>query len=319
MADENTNRAKDASIDLEAAAWVDRRTGGPLDPRTEAEFTAWRARDPRCAAAYDRLAQAWSHPHLWAAAATEAARLAEPAPRPRRHAMMAGAAVCMTLVAGRLAWLQRPYEMQVATGPGEVRNVGLPDGSVITLSGRSALAVRIDGARRLLSLHEGEALISVAHETRPLIVRTAFGETQALGTQFNVDVHAGFVEVAVLDGLVELRGGGERLRLAAGRTARLTPAPVETPATIVTAAAAWRDGWIETNGMPLSVLAQELSRYSQKPIHVEGPGLSTLEVAGRFSLAKPEETLRTLAAVYALNVRDQDGIFTLERSHASAK
>ena len=313
MAEDNANRAKDADVDLEAAAWVDRRLGGPFDARAEAEFSAWREGDPRRAAAYDRLAQAWSHPHLWAAAATEAARLAEPAGKPRRTSMMAAAAACMILVAGALAWSQRPYERNIVTGPGELRNFSLPDGSAITLSGRSVLAVRIDGEQRLLSLHEGEALISVAHEARPLIVRTTFGDTRALGTKFNVDVHDAYAEVAVLEGIVELRGGGERLRLAAGRAGRLTPIPVET-LTAVTAAAAWREGWIETNGMPLSMLAQELSRYSEKPIRVDGAGLSNLEVAGRFSLARPDEALRTLAAVYALSVRDETDAVILEKS-----
>ncbi|MFZ4685377.1 MAG: FecR family protein [Hyphomonadaceae bacterium] len=310
MADENTNKARDVDVDLEAAAWVDRRLDGPFDQLIEAEFTAWRAGDPRRASAYDRMAQAWSHPDLWAAAATEAARLAEPARRrPRR--MIAAAAACLAF-AGVLAWSQWPYETRFVTGPGEVRSIDLPDGSAITLSGRSVLAVRIDGAQRLLSLQEGEALISVAHEARPLIVRTAFGETQALGTRFNVDVHGDYVEVAVLQGLVELRGEGERLRLAAGRTARLTPRPEETQ-TSAAEAAAWLDGWIETGGMPLGVLVAELARYLDKPIRVRGPGLSNLEVAGRFSLAAPEETLQTLAVVHDLRVSDVDGELVLER------
>jgi len=73
---------------------------------------------------------------------------------------------------------------------GEWQKHTLPDGSKITLSGRTAIALEFSNSERIIKLYEGEIYVDVAKDIkRPLIVKTKYASIQALGTQFIVNHH----------------------------------------------------------------------------------------------------------------------------------
>jgi hypothetical protein len=73
------------------------------------------------------------------------------------------------------------------TASGQRRSFTLDDGSRLGLNSHSAVDLLFDADQRLLVLRRGELLIQVAPDPhRPLRVRTAQGQVQALGTRFLV-------------------------------------------------------------------------------------------------------------------------------------
>jgi transmembrane sensor len=73
------------------------------------------------------------------------------------------------------------------TASGQRRSFTLDDGSRLGLNSHSAVDLLFDADQRLLVLRRGELLIQVAADPqRPLRVRTAQGQVQALGTRFLV-------------------------------------------------------------------------------------------------------------------------------------
>jgi transmembrane sensor len=292
-------------IEMEAAIWVSRRLAGRPDETDEAAFARWLADDPHHAAAYEGLAAVWGDPGLWAAVAAEAER---PAPGraalPRRVILGAGlglAAALAVIVGVAAPWRPTSYTQSWHTEAGELRTVALPDGSLLRLNGRTAASAAFSRDQRQLLLSEGELLVDVARADAPFVVRVGDIEARALGTRYNVDRHAGFVDIAVLHGVVEVRRGAANRRVAAGQSVRVS-AGIEVLAQEAQTLAVWTDGWVEAQGLPLDALVEELSRFSAIPIRIEDASLSAREVSGRFVLTAPNETLATLAAVYGLTI-----------------
>ncbi|MDP1051476.1 FecR family protein, partial [Klebsiella quasipneumoniae] len=70
---------------------------------------------------------------------------------------------------------------------GEIRHVTLSDGTRLDLNSDSAVGLRFSATERRIRLIRGEILLTSGHDPhRPLIVETAAGDVQALGTRFAV-------------------------------------------------------------------------------------------------------------------------------------
>lgn len=74
-----------------------------------------------------------------------------------------------------------------AIGQGR-RAIRLDDGSVVTLSGVSAVVVRYAASERAVDLGRGHARFSVQHDpSRPFVVYVGGGKVTAVGTEFEVE------------------------------------------------------------------------------------------------------------------------------------
>lgn len=99
----------------------------------------------------------------------------------------------------------------VATAADEVREVILPDGSVVSLNEQTRLSYNTDintADTRSIQL-EGEAFFDVKRNPeQPFVIRTQRAEVKVLGTSFNVRALAGSqrTEVEVTSGKVAVRG-----------------------------------------------------------------------------------------------------------------
>lgn len=138
--------------------------------------------------------------------------------RPRVVAMRLAASVALIVGAATIARtvMQRPEPatspvamMELTTGPGEKREVMLPDGSRVVLAPRSVLRypAQFAGSKRDVSL-TGHAFFTVAKaSTRPFEVHTPGALVSVLGTEFDVfdDAVQNVVRVVVESGRVRLR------------------------------------------------------------------------------------------------------------------
>ncbi len=92
------------------------------------------------------------------------------------------------------------------TGKGEQQRLVLKDSSEVTLNYATELVVpKLQaGKPRLLSLR-GEAYFHVRRNETPFIVSTGYADVQVVGTEFNLRAREGMLEVAVINGIVNVR------------------------------------------------------------------------------------------------------------------
>ena len=113
-------------------------------------------------------------------------------------------AVMVLLLVGSV-WIFQSSAKTFTTTKAQHSAISLSDGTEVTLNHTSELIVRrslFDKARRV-SLN-GEALFHVQKNGTPFIITTEVGTVQVLGTQFNVRMRHGIMEVAVLNGSVKI-------------------------------------------------------------------------------------------------------------------
>ncbi|HEM7823519.1 TPA: FecR domain-containing protein, partial [Burkholderia multivorans] len=85
------------------------------------------------------------------------------------------------------------------TAVGERRTVTLADRTVVVLDTDTALDVRFDASARRLQLLRGAIMVTSGHDdrvpARALVVATADGDVQPLGTRFSVRARDGATRV----------------------------------------------------------------------------------------------------------------------------
>lgn len=319
------HRDGNEQIEAEAAEWVIRLGGGPLDPQESASFRDWHSRSPGHASAFEFAQRTWGDlaelrdaPGALISGQVfstpgqhfpfgEAVPPAEPRKRPWLGAGMA--AMCLVAVTGLpLLWYGNPITMMLAdyrTEPGEQRSVTLPDGSVVDLSSGSAIALHFSGSERRVELLEGAAYFTAAPkaggEERPFVVEGADGTATALGTQFVVERLPDSVEVTVVEHEVRVNlNDAEHMTasaiLAPGQSVRYSAQGGlgEVRETDVELAAAWRKGKLVFDRVPLADVVAELNRYRHGRIVFGNPGLASRNVSGVFETGDLDRALASI-------------------------
>jgi ferric-dicitrate binding protein FerR (iron transport regulator) len=129
-------------------------------------------------------------------------------------------AIAAVLVVGVLAWLllgrdDYPVTTKIATGPGEKKELKLPDGSEVVLNASSSLGYSEENwKKRRYAVLNGEAFFK-AKKGRQFTVHTEQGDVVVVGTQFNVYARESELEVKCLEGKVQVINpeGTERVLL----------------------------------------------------------------------------------------------------------
>ncbi|WP_024892138.1 FecR family protein [Luteimonas huabeiensis] len=283
----------------QAAAWFARLRSDDATAADTQRWTAWLEADPRHRSAYERLERLWSEAGEHAPHPEIARRLADgPAGIGRtgaRRRWLFGLATAATLAASAIgAWALRPpaaADTTYATAVGEQRSLSLEDGTRVTLDTDTRLRVAyLDDERRMV-LDHGRAFFRVAHEARPLSVRTRHGGVRVVGTAFELRGDERAAEVALIEGEVLLlppehaRGpAAVPVRMVAGQRARLgdgLTAPRIEPLR-ATAAPAWLSGRLVFEDASLADAAAEFNRYGHGRIVLDGDGLSAIRITGVF-------------------------------------
>jgi transmembrane sensor len=216
-------------------------------------------------------------------------------------------AACIALVAAPSMILRLQSDHVTATA--ELRELELPDGSRVTLSPASAIALAFGAGERRLRLLEGEAFFEVTPDpTRPFRVEAGKVEASVLGTSFDVRLDAQAVTVAVQEGVVgvvsrnagslpaERIEAGQAVRVAAGGRIERSSEPPQL-------VAAWRKGQLLSHDRPLREAVDQLRRYYAGTIVLTDDALAERTVTGVYNLADPEEALRGIVQAHGGKVR----------------
>ena len=184
------------AIEQQAAQWIVLLSDpDQFTEQAQAEFTAWRAQDPRHEAAAARME---------AILGTVKALAGQASAAPGRCALEAGLSAKrkllrdwrqgMMLLVGALvfilpilAWVQPWSDQVVHTAAGQWRSIVLEDGSRLELAGASRVKILYSEQYRDIELLQGQVRVQVAKQAeRPLRVLSPQAVSQALGTEFIV-------------------------------------------------------------------------------------------------------------------------------------
>jgi len=201
-----------------------------------------------------------------------------------------------------------------ATRAGERGIARLADGSTVRLNGATRVRVAFSDRRRSVELLAGQAFFDVRHDvTRPFVVRAGPGEARVLGTAFDLDLTGRQLTLAVHRGAVGFDAAGmpRGVVVRAGFRSRLRDGRVEVPTRFDPALPDWRQGWIDTDGMRLDDLVDELGRHGSVSVARPQGALAGITVAGRFRTDHPGDLLRAIGDGFGFAVREKDGVLTL--------
>jgi transmembrane sensor len=167
------------------------------------------------------------------------------------------------------------------TETGESRRVLLKDGSVVHLNTKSCVRWTGSGDDRRVALELGEALFEVSHDpTRPFRVKVANSEIRDLATEFDVYKRSnGSVVVTVLSGQVAIKDLSGNPPVWAERLLKPNEQIEYSPAALIAdvhwvdapKAVRWREGLLETGGLSVVTVVNELNRYTNKQILIADP------------------------------------------------
>jgi transmembrane sensor len=230
------------------------------------------------------------------------------------------AAVFLTVAVGWFALRSEGYVPQTyQTATGQMRDVVLPDGSIVGLNTQTELEWVGGPHDRRVRLIRGEAYFQVVHDPRrPFRILLAHSEVQVLGTRFDVYQMAdGDVRVSVLSGIVSIEGldNGSGAppswsrQLISGQQIEYSPLGLVADVRSIAAPKMirWRQGILETQGEPLSDFVGDLSRYTTERIVIADPRAASQKVGGAFNIHNIDDTLDRLARIAPVTVKHEHG------------
>ena len=206
------------------------------------------------------------------------------------------------------------------TRKGEVRNITLADGSVVTLDTDSRLLVWMHRDRRDVTLDHGRAIFAVAHDvSRPFTVTADGGTTTALGTRFGVERRAHCqMNVVLYEGRIAVTPPCETRKPSAsaaksylqpGERIRYSGTPTVTCNAVTEPAPAndeqWTIGVKSYDDEAVNVILAEVNLYSDVKLVAASPEIAAMRVSAELHIRNPESVAKHLARALGLTVENQ--------------
>jgi transmembrane sensor len=301
--------ATNNEIDNLAADWAVRRDLGPLNAQEQAEFEAWLNADVRHLGAYGRAEAVLARLERLNTVGRETDEAPAAANWTRRRTLIAAGAATAAAAGIGIALYPRGAGETMSTEIGQMREVVLADGSIVSLNTDTEISVAYTSQARNITLTRGEAFFEVAkNKARPFVVTAGSTQVRAVGTAFTVSHLAEKpIQVLVKEGIVELQRSdvpqAPAVRATANVRAIVPPdAPIITvimPEEKLVRDLEWQHGRIALDNETLADAAGEFARYSEVRIIVD-PSVSAKTVTGLFAAGDPVGFAKTAATVLKL-------------------
>jgi transmembrane sensor len=313
----------------EASDWVQRLNESNEQSLAD-QWLQWCESDPLNLAAFEQMQRVWD-----AFPAVRDRRLHSP-PTPNRLKQPSGLillAASIVLGVALVGWfISRPEIQVLDTSIGELRHVGLSDGSQIDLAPDSRVRTRLSLTRRDVQLERGQAFFAVAHSVlRPFIVHVADLTVTTLGTAFDVRTGPNNTVVSVSEGRVSVAPGTAKAAgdaspetVRAGVGQRVTFSKSSQRLSLMSSdpigAGSWRNGTLQFVGEPLEDVVSTVNRYSSRHVVVSA-AFQQSRFTGTLSPPNIREWLNALEQIYDVKVVDQgiNGILIRARVEEGAK
>ncbi len=339
------NRQKAQSIDEglleEASLWHARVTDADAGEDTWLFFTDWLEADDLHRIAYNKVEElSWEldeisgpvqeslKPKEGMSASVGDSTVIQAAWRWKNRNVWGGlaavaAAVMLVIANTGLFTSPEVITQEFLTKFGEQQLVRLDDGSTVHLNTNSKLVVTFEDEKRQTQLAYGEALFSVAKDVnRPFFVAVGDRQIRVVGTKFNVLRHADQVTVTVAEGIVDVSAEKadaqfeqHAARLTAGKQLVHTDGDKISAVADVDAEAflSWEAGILAYDEAPLVYTINELSRYFEKPIKIEGD-ISHITFSGILNVRDQDAVLQLLEETLPIKITRNDGAIVVTAS-----
>lgn len=276
----------------EALDWLLRIEAAPHDAALKAERDGWIAADPKHARLYRKAEKVW---RLTGEVAPAPAKV-RPLPGWRRRPAIAAGLLAAAIAIAVFPEARLRLSADHVTGTGEIRQIVLEDGSVVTLDAGSAISAKLSADRRTVTLLRGQAYLQVTPDSaRPFSVDAEGVRATVVGTEFDMRIRPAEIDVAVESGIVQVAssgmtttrlGAGERVAVDRGTgSARQDRVPSMQ-------VGAWRNGQLVVDGATVAEVVAELRRYHPGVIVLADEALAGKRVTGVYDLLHPAEALR---------------------------
>lgn len=317
-----------------AAQWFAKLRSGSMEADESLAFHDWLEENPENARAYEQCEQAWDllddlkddadiEAYLSEDTVTEPAtvcndllkRLASTTKGSLWSGNLARAAAVAIVAIGIGLVVKVTAPSQYETVIGEQRLLKLSDGSTVFLNTNTHVSVNYSRQRRQITLENGEAIFTVAHnKKRPFEVIAGNRITRAVGTAFNVALTEKQVTVSVLEGIVELDDvvppaesktlprltkGQELDYVIGGETSAIRKANLARIQAI-------RQGKVVFEDERLSDVIKEYNRYSKKNMLIGSAELSDIRVSGTFHINDTQSLLFILEESFGIQPVDKN-------------
>jgi len=310
----NIDLSEQSTVD-QAIEWLVRLRFDIPDAQTEHAFNTWIHSHPRHSLVWQRV-QAMSEEFgtLPRDISQRTLQRAQHAALSRRTTLKMLSALGVACTAG---WLVRhelvvtEYLADERTAAGERRTLETDDGSSILLNTRTAVDVDFDTRRRLLTLVQGEVMITDGADAsqpapRPFWLKTRGGFVQAHGARFLVRERGDGTLVSVRTGQVAIFSSAEpgvapAHALQIGQTVLINPLGQLQAQPSRGDPWAWSEGVISVQRMPLGEFIDDLSRYRAGFLRCSDE-VARLAVSGTFQLADTEAILSLIARTLPIRV-----------------
>lgn len=276
------------SLSEQAAAWVVRMSDDQISAEERADFEVWLAQDSRHREAYEQISCLWQ------------------SVTPQRH----GKHRATGLLAGSMLLLIGIYCLPLSTwladertATGEIRQVALPDGSIITLDSDSAADIAFDTHARRIILHRGRIFAAVVPDIvdqganhRPFIIENRDGIARALGTRYIVEQTDDHSRVSVVESSVSVTGRDQPdhpITVQSGQSIRFNSERIHDQEPIPPAAASWVQSRLIYQNAPLSQVINDLARYRTGFLRIS-EAAAELRFTGLLPADDPDTALKIL-------------------------
>ena len=272
-------------ISEQASEWVVYLSDDHVCDEQRAAFAAWLEQDPRHRKAYEEVNRLWQS-------------VAPKQPSPFRHVKVL---LSVLLLLGGVYLLPlAEWAADERTRVGEIREIALTDGSILTLDSSSAVDIAFNASERRVILRSGRlmaevALAQVAGE-RPFIVENRDGLTRALGTIFSVEQTEHDSVVNVIESQVAVASHdnpNHSVTLQTGESVHFNHKHISQPEVIQPFATSWLQSRLVYQDEPLSQVIDDLSRYHKGFLRVS-KDTAQLRFTGVLPVDDQEAALRIL-------------------------
>jgi transmembrane sensor len=209
------------------------------------------------------------------------------------------------------------------TAIGSRQVVTLKDGSIVELNSNTKLTVLFSESERLITLAKGEAFFDVSRdENRPFKVITDDQVITVLGTKFSVRRYNEGIEVAVIEGKVQIDqivndDDSDTAFVTTGGIASTTKNKIsitqEVPEQVIRELS-WRQEMIIFESATLEEAAAEFNRYNKQQIVFTDSSVAKLRISGQFQTKNYEAFLRLMSTGYGLKISHSVDSKTIEIS-----
>jgi len=326
----------------QAIDWAEYFQSGKGTAEDRQNFETWLAADKKNAQAYGALQQWWRDMDYVAASDPDlekdiqrysnkdfAIKQAESPILSRliSRRVLGGMAAC--LLAAVLLWQvtvpETAPKSRYETAMGDLKTIELPDGTKITLAGKSALDVYFSEESRRAELVAGQAYFDVASDkSRAFVVKIGKTNVRVVGTKFDIQKGGEDVRVSVVEGLVEvtedknivspkrLKAGDQLFATLDGDIGKVKPFNEETDIS-------WRQGRLEYINTPLTRVINEVNRYRHNKIILNDPSLANYPITISLAFDQTDRLLTGLEQTGVANVSQRYGRVIIEGKDGSTK